>query len=73
MDITGARWGLEGAEAILKLRALRRNNDLDNYWTWHLNHKNTNEPTKPATPTGSSRRQHDPQKSHTLLRDRLPC
>jgi hypothetical protein len=21
MDITGARWGLEGAEAILKLRA----------------------------------------------------
>jgi hypothetical protein len=27
MDITGARWGLEGAEAILKLRALIANGD----------------------------------------------
>lgn len=35
MDITGARWGLNGAEAILKLRALRTNNDLDDYWTYH--------------------------------------
>jgi hypothetical protein len=25
MDITGARWGLDGAEAVLKLRALRSN------------------------------------------------
>jgi hypothetical protein len=36
MDITGARWGLQGAEAILKLRALRTNNDLDDYWNYHL-------------------------------------
>ena len=35
-DVTGARWGLAGAEAILKLRALRSNGDLENYWTWHL-------------------------------------
>jgi len=35
-DVTGARWGLSGAEAILKLRALRSNGDFDNYWTWHL-------------------------------------
>jgi hypothetical protein len=35
MDITGARWGLDGAEAILKLRALRSNNDFDEYWTYH--------------------------------------
>ena len=27
MDITGARWGLDGAEAVLKLRALRANGD----------------------------------------------
>ena len=27
MDITGARWGLDGAEAILKLRALIANGD----------------------------------------------
>ena len=37
MDITGARWSLHGAEAILKLRAIRSNGDLDEYWTWHLN------------------------------------
>jgi hypothetical protein len=36
MDITGARWGLPGAEAILKLRALISNGDFDRYWTWHL-------------------------------------
>jgi hypothetical protein len=36
MDITGARWGLPGAEAILKLRALTTNGDFDQYWTWHL-------------------------------------
>ena len=36
-DVTGARWGLPGAEAILKLRALRSNGDFDNYWTYHLN------------------------------------
>lgn len=36
LDITGARWGLDGAEAILKLRALRSNGDWDSYWSYHL-------------------------------------
>jgi len=36
MDITGARWGLPGAEAILKLRAIITNGDFDEYWTHHL-------------------------------------
>jgi hypothetical protein len=31
MDITGARWGLDGAEAVLKLRALRSNGDWEEY------------------------------------------
>jgi hypothetical protein len=35
LDITGARWGLAGAEAVLKLRALRSNGDFDTYWAWH--------------------------------------
>ena len=39
MDITGARWGLQGAEAILKLRALITNGDLDAYWNHHLAHE----------------------------------
>jgi len=36
MDITGARWGLTNAEAILKLRALTSNGDFDDYWDFHL-------------------------------------
>lgn len=36
MDITGARWGLPGAETILKLRALTSNGDFDAYWHYHL-------------------------------------
>ncbi|MGI8684733.1 MAG: ISKra4 family transposase, partial [Acidimicrobiales bacterium] len=36
MDITGARWSVKGAEAVLKLRAMRRNGDFDAYWRWHL-------------------------------------
>ncbi|HEY5181754.1 MAG TPA: ISKra4 family transposase [Dermatophilaceae bacterium] len=36
MDLTGARWGLHGAEAVLKLRALRCNDDFDAYWRYHL-------------------------------------
>lgn len=36
LEITGARWGLAGAEAILKLRAVISNNDLDQYWAYHL-------------------------------------
>lgn len=35
MDITGARWGLQGAEAVLKLRALRASGDLDDYLEYH--------------------------------------
>jgi len=36
MDLTGARWGLDGAEAVLKLRALRSNGDWGEYWRYRL-------------------------------------
>lgn len=36
MDITGARWSVRGAEAILRLRSLRSSGDFDDYWTFHL-------------------------------------
>jgi hypothetical protein len=36
LDITGARWGLEGAEAVLTLRALLDNGDFDAYWAFHV-------------------------------------
>ena len=35
MDITGARWGLPGGEAVLKLRSLRASGDLDAYLAYH--------------------------------------
>lgn len=35
MDITGARWALKGAEAVLRLRSLRASGDFDEYWVFH--------------------------------------
>ena len=35
MELTGARWRLVGAEAVLKLRALRASRDFDAYWDFH--------------------------------------
>jgi hypothetical protein len=36
LEVTGARWRLKGSEAILKLRALRKNQDWERYWSFHL-------------------------------------
>ena len=36
LAIGGARWGLDGAEAILTLRAVISNGDFDEYWRFHL-------------------------------------
>lgn len=36
MDRTGARWSLTGAEAVLRLRAIRASGDFDAYWQFHL-------------------------------------
>lgn len=36
MDRTGARWTLNGAEAVLRLRAIRASKDFDEYWAFHL-------------------------------------
>lgn len=35
MDVTGARWSLVGAEAVLKLRSLKSSGDFDSYWRFH--------------------------------------
>jgi hypothetical protein len=39
MALTGARWSVKGAEAVLKLRALRKNGDWDRYFSFHLSHE----------------------------------
>jgi hypothetical protein len=36
MDMTAARRGLAGAEAILKPRAIKANRDFEEYWRYHL-------------------------------------
>ena len=36
LDITGSRWGVEGAEAVLRLRAVIDNGDFEAYWAFHL-------------------------------------
>jgi hypothetical protein len=36
MGITGARWGLDGAQAILWLRAIHASGDHDAYWNYHI-------------------------------------
>jgi hypothetical protein len=35
MEITGAKWRLPGAEAVLRLRALRASNYFEEYWKFH--------------------------------------
>ncbi|MGH8652783.1 MAG: ISKra4 family transposase, partial [Gammaproteobacteria bacterium] len=35
MDITGARWRLTSAEAVLKLRSLHASGDSDTYWNFY--------------------------------------
>jgi hypothetical protein len=59
MDLTGARWSLQGAEAVLRLRALRSSGDFEEYWRFHekqefeRNHRSryaNGEPPSPKPP-----------------------
>ena len=49
MDITGARWSLPGAEAILKLRTVISNSDFDAYWAYHLTREHQRNHPQPRT------------------------
>jgi len=55
MDITGARWSVDGAEAVLKLRAVRASDDFDATGA-SISNANVDECTSLATPTTSSPR-----------------
>jgi hypothetical protein len=62
MGRTGARWSLAGAgaEAIIRLRALRASGDFDDYWRFHLakDHERTHRSryVDSAIPNGCSSR-----------------
>ena len=32
MEISGARWGINGSDSILKLRSVAKSKDWDEYW-----------------------------------------
>jgi hypothetical protein len=80
MDITGARWTVRGAEAVLRLRALRSSGDFDDYWRFHeahehlLNHEMSYggavprvvHPNRP-TPRASARSTEKPRRDHLRL------
>lgn len=36
MDLTGARWRLKRAEAVLRIRSLKSSGDFEAYWSYHL-------------------------------------
>ncbi|HEX9667452.1 MAG TPA: ISKra4 family transposase [Thermodesulfobacteriota bacterium] len=55
MDITGARWGLEGAEAVLKLRSLQSSGDIDAYLDFYK--------------VKSLQRNHEPQYIDPMIKD----
>lgn len=42
MEISGARWGITGAESILKLRSVVKSNEWDNYWKYHTSQTKNN-------------------------------
>jgi hypothetical protein len=50
MDITGARWGLKRAEAILKLRSLMVSGDLEAYLAFHLKQERRRNHPRPPIP-----------------------
>lgn len=43
MEISGARWGIDGAEAILKLRSVVKSNDWDEYWEFYTTQAKNND------------------------------
>ena len=41
LDTSGRGWSLRGAEAVLRLRALRSSGDFEEYWAFHLAREQT--------------------------------
>ena len=48
LGITGARWDLPGAEAVLRLRAVRASGDWNDYWRFHREQEQTRNYTSAA-------------------------
>jgi hypothetical protein len=72
MELTGARWSLAGAEAVLRLRALRSSGDFDEYWAFHeaqeyqRNHAALYTP--PKVPATRKSQTHRPERKLRLIK-----
>ena len=64
MERTGARWSLDGAEAVLRLRALWTHGDFEPYWAFHLHREYERHHV--------SRLGTDSQPGHTQRTSRVP-
>jgi hypothetical protein len=51
LAVSGSRWGLDGAEAVLTLRAVISNGDFEEYWRFHL--KREHQRLYPGTDQGT--------------------
>ena len=51
LEITGARWGLDTAQAILTLRATVTNGDFNDYWRYHQQQQHHRTYPPSTTPT----------------------
>ena len=52
MEVTGARWSLTGAEAVLRLRSLWVSGDFETYWRFHLEQEQKRNHATHYMPTG---------------------
>jgi hypothetical protein len=66
MEVTGARWSLDNAEAVLKLRALTGNGDFDDYFAYHLQQEKRRNHDSRYLPDPDSIHDHPPPSSPPL-------
>lgn len=69
LGLTGARWRLRGAEAVLRLRALRSSGDFDEYWKFHeaQEYERTHRQRYADRQVPTLRHPHHPQRPHLRL------
>lgn len=66
MERTGARWSLQGAEAVLRLRALWTNGDFEQYWTFHLHRESERNYASRLGPASQSDHTQRPRRASHL-------
>ncbi|OLE73864.1 MAG: hypothetical protein AUI36_00075, partial [Cyanobacteria bacterium 13_1_40CM_2_61_4] len=71
MEVTGARWSLDGAEAVLHLRSLWVSGDFEAYWRFHLEQEHKRNHTMHYADGKVPRQQPQPERQSTGAHLRL--